>query len=167
MVARISRRHLYLIPELPDARCTVASGPANREPAGRPQILLPPMSGLQSRILKHLSAGEADLPRLRARQPVATNRCLGRVLINWVHVRFAPKATEILRCREMTRSANSDILRRSKQSHHCCAPLALSSSALIAVHLASYALCMLSAVAQQQKTSLFHLNVLITFGSLA
>jgi hypothetical protein len=29
----------------------------------------------------------------------------GRVLINSVHVRFAPEATEILRCREMTRGA--------------------------------------------------------------
>src|SRR5262249_13497214 len=30
---------------------------------------------------------------------------LGRVLINSVHIRFAPKATEILRCREITRWA--------------------------------------------------------------
>jgi hypothetical protein len=27
---------------------------------------------------------------------------LGRVLINSIHVRFTPKATELLRCREMT-----------------------------------------------------------------
>ena len=31
----------------------------------------------------------------------------GRVLIDSVHVRFAPKATEILRCREMTRCART------------------------------------------------------------
>jgi hypothetical protein len=35
------------------------------------------------------------------------DRGLRRVLINSVHVHFAPKATEILRCREMTRCANT------------------------------------------------------------
>jgi hypothetical protein len=41
---------------------------------------------------------------------------LGRVLINSVHVRFAPKATEILRCREMTRCASCGLMQRSKKS---------------------------------------------------
>jgi hypothetical protein len=40
---------------------------------------------------------------------------LERVLVNSVHVCFAPKATEILRCREMTRCANHVVMRRSKK----------------------------------------------------
>jgi len=39
---------------------------------------------------------------------LADSTLLGRVLINSVHVRFAPKATEILRCREMTHVPAAD-----------------------------------------------------------
>jgi hypothetical protein len=45
-----------------------------------------------------------------------------------VNVRFAPKATELLRCHERTQRANSDLTRRSKQPPYSITLSARASS---------------------------------------
>src|SRR5262249_23974756 len=64
------RRLLHLIRVLPDTRRPIGSRPAIESLLAGLQVLVAAMPCLQSRILKRPPVGEADLPRLGAREPV-------------------------------------------------------------------------------------------------